>query len=253
MAKCPHARWKPIPENDSQPRIVPVGVVDHSAGGAAELYGWWMNDQSKGLESHFWIDDDEDPDGYATVYQYIDTEVRADANGEGNRWLEGGKYVGLISIETSSTTHASEPWTPSQIKSLIRLHIWLIETHPTIPPVEMPKSSRNSDWHGQAWHIKQGTPGSWTRAAGKVCPGGERIRQCREDVYPAVAAHFNKTAIREGLFMYLTKAEEQEILRRVRSIDKDDNYNRGALKAIGHKVFGRFKSFDDTAKLHTPK
>lgn len=207
MALYPRAELKLLPENASQSKIIPWCIIDHSAGGAGELYGWWMNPASNGLESHFWIGFD------GRVVQYMDTTVRADANGKANRWYESGVgYVGAISIETASSVHASEPWTDAQVRALVDLHVWLIETHPTIKPVEMatPTSS------GQAWHIKFGAPGPWTSARGKVCPGPKRIEQCRNVIYPRVAAHFSGSQPKpksKDWFSMATEAQLRKIVR----------------------------------------
>lgn len=173
MALYPGATLRLLPENETQGRIVPRAIIAHSAGGGGELYGWWMNDQSRGLESHFWI-------GWnGEIYQYMDTDRRADANGEANGFA--------ISIETASTTHASEPWTDAQVAALIRLCVWLCATHPGIATrlMEHPTDS------GLAWHIQFGAPGPWTKARGKVCPGPARIAQFRDVIVPAVAAAFD--------------------------------------------------------------
>ena len=72
MAKYPQAKQRILEDAAGQPGIVPWMVIVHSAGGSSELEGWWDNPQSHGLESHFFIDDDVNEDGYASVYQYVD-------------------------------------------------------------------------------------------------------------------------------------------------------------------------------------
>lgn len=169
MSLCPFATKKLLPENQNQPRIKPRAIIAHSAGGQAELYEWWMSDQSRGLESHFWISQ-----ATGEIVQYIDTEVRADANGEANGYA--------ISIETSSTPHASEPWSDKGLASLIKLMDWLCTEH-KIPRVIMatPTSS------GLGWHVMFGAPGPWTQVRGKVCPGPARIEQFKKIVVPTLA------------------------------------------------------------------
>lgn len=168
MALYPFAIHKLIPENYTQRKITPKAIIAHSAGGEAELYGWWMNDQSRGLESHFWVARDGD------VYQYIDTNVRADANGEANGFA--------ISIETQSSVHASEPWDKAQLDAIIKLMDWICKTH-NIPRKLM---AHKTD-PGLAWHIMFGAPGPWTSAKGKVCPGPKRIEQFKNIVVPTLA------------------------------------------------------------------
>lgn len=168
MALCPFAERKLLPENATQARITPRAVIAHSAGGEAELYGWWHNDQSRGLESHFWIGRD------GRIVQYIDTEVRADANGEANGYA--------VSIETQSTKQAAERWDPPQAAALVRLIDWLCTAHRI--PRRLMTSPTGS---GLAWHVQFGAPGPWTKAAGKVCPGPARIEQYCDEIVPAVA------------------------------------------------------------------
>lgn len=168
MALYPKAKLRLLPENNTQAKIKPRAVIAHSAGGEGELYGWWMNSQSKGLESHFWIS------RKGEVFQYMDTTVRADANGQANGYA--------ISIETQSTKHASEPWDGPQLQALIALIDWLCDVH-NIPRKLMATATGS----GLAWHIMFGAPGPWTSAKGKVCPGPARIKQFKEIVVPAVA------------------------------------------------------------------
>lgn len=171
MAYYKGAKQKLLPENETQPKIVPRAIILHSAGGSAELYGWWQNPQSKGLECHFFVDDDSEDD--PTVYQYISTDVRADANYKANGFA--------ISIETASTVNASEPWSKGQVKKIIALVDWLCATHNI--PREQIKSPYGS---GIGWHAMWGAPSDWTPARGKVCPGPARIEQMKKVIIPGV-------------------------------------------------------------------
>lgn len=169
MSLYPDAILKLLPENETQPAIRPRAVILHSAGGGSELYGWWMNPQSKGLESHTWISWD------GRVYQYIDTEVRADANGEANSFA--------ISVETASTVQASEPWTDQQVSAIVDFLDWCCREH-TIPRRIM--AHKNDA--GIGWHVMFGAPGPWTKARGKVCPGKARIAQIHNEIMPRLRA-----------------------------------------------------------------
>lgn len=176
MAKCPFAIQKILPESATQPKIKPRAYIQHSAGGQAELYGWWQSDASHGLESHFFVAGDKTPgfnDG--DLIQYMDTETRADANGEANGYA--------ISCESASTVNASEPWTPKQVATIERLIRWLISVHPDIAARQM----RTPQDAGLGWHVMFGAPGPWTKARGKVCPGPARIVQFRDQIIPAIA------------------------------------------------------------------
>lgn len=167
---CPFAIHKPIPETYTQNAIEPRISILHSAGGSAELEGWWNNPQSKGLESHSFVDDETyiDPaDGleYAKLYQYVNIFVQADANREANDIA--------VSTETASTVNAAEPWSPPQVRTIVRWLVWCSTEAPAIKAQLCP-SPRGS---GIGWHVMFGAPGPWTPARGKVCPGPARIKQ----------------------------------------------------------------------------
>lgn len=167
---CPFAIHKPIPETYEQPAITPRIAILHSAGGAAELYGWWMNPTSKGLEAHVFVDDETyiDPtDGleYAKLYQYVNIFVRADANLDANDIA--------VSLESASTVNAREPWSLPQVRTIIRFLVWACTEAPTIK-AQLCTGPRGT---GIGWHIMYGAPGPWTPARGKVCPGPARIEQ----------------------------------------------------------------------------
>lgn len=215
MSIYPGAVLRLLPESATQPRITPRAIIHHSAGGKGSLYGWWQNPQSNGLECHFWIGED------GRVEQYIDTHVRADANGEANGFA--------ISIETESTVHASEPWTPAQVEAIVALDDWLCRTHQI--PRRLMASPIDS---GLAWHVQFGAPGPWTKARGKVCPGPARIAQMRDVIVPGVQARValtpkpttppatsKPTPAPRGFLDMLTEKEQRELYTRVQKIDKN--------------------------------
>lgn len=190
---CPFAEKWEIPEDDTQPGIDPYAVIVHSQAGRGSLYGWWLNGTS--LESHFWISYE------GTIEQYLRCIIRADANGEANRFKRDGVWVGAISIETESRTDATDRWTPKQAAALVKLIVWLCRTY-GIPPSIMatPKSD------GTGWHVMFGAPGPWTPSRGKTCPGAARIEQFQHEILPAVrAALAGATAPEEYLDMDKTE------------------------------------------------
>lgn len=166
MARCPFARYEPLPENETQPRIVPTQFILHSAvdhPGPTNLGGWMARDDVK-VESHFWITLD------GTIVQLMDTEVRADANLGANRRPDG---TGAVSVETEDEGNPdSRPWTARQLRALVRLGVWLVETH-GIPAVRCP----SPDGPGIGHHTMWGAPSKWTSVRGKTCPGRVRIEQ----------------------------------------------------------------------------
>lgn len=163
MARCPFAKWMPIPENSTAPKIRPTQVILHSAvdaPGRTSLFRFFRR-KDVTVESHFHILND------GTIEQYMDTERRADANRTAN--------VRAISIETEDDGKPDKkPWTPEQVASLVKLGEWLSKTH-GIPAVICPRH----DAPGFGYHSLFGAPGPWTPARGKTCPGKARIPQVR--------------------------------------------------------------------------
>ncbi len=193
MAICPFAETMLLPESHTQPGIVPRLVILHSAAGRGSLHNFFLN--SSNLESHFWVAES------GRIEQYIDTDVRADANLKANGFA--------ISIETESSPSATERWGTAQAAAIVRLVGWLCDEH-RIPKRQTP----TWDGSGIGWHIQFGAPGPWT-PVNKSCPGPARIIQARDEIIPAVARGGvapQPSPTRQGLFMYLTKEEEHRIL-----------------------------------------
>jgi hypothetical protein len=211
VALCPFAELKLIPENATQPSIRPRSVIAHSAGGEGELYGWWMNDQSRGLESHFWVGRD------GRIVQYVDTEVRADANGSANGYA--------VSIETASTKHATERWDPPQAAALVRLIDWLCDTH-DIPRTIMATPTSP----GLGWHVMFGAPGPWTPSKGKVCPGPARIIQYQHEIVPAVASRDGNPLPPEDIMTPEQEAKVDRLLASNTRIEKELREIRAAIQ-----------------------
>lgn len=165
MSRCPFATQRLLPESGTQPHITPRVAILHSAAGKGSLHGFFLN--SSNLESHFWVGED------GTIEQYIDTNVRADAN------LNANGYA--ISIETESTVAATERWNPVQAAAIVRLLEWICTEHPEVArrQVGAPAGS------GIGWHIMFGAPGPWTPVH-KSCPGPARIIQARDEIIPAI-------------------------------------------------------------------
>lgn len=178
MARCPFAKWRPIPENETQPRITPTQSILHSAVDSkspmTSLFGFFSR-KDVTVESHFHVLVD------GTIEQYMDTERRADANRYAN--------ARAVSIETEDNGDPDNtPWTEAQIRSIVRLLVWLHETH------DIPLSKCAAwDKPGIGWHSMWGAPSQWTPARGKTCPGRCRIRQIHDVIFPALA--FQETAM----------------------------------------------------------
>lgn len=169
MARYGRALWRPLPESEQQGQITPTQLILHTAvdaPGPTDLYRYFER-RDVTLESHFWLP-------LAKVMeQFIDTERSADANRLANRRLEGGRWVGAISVETEDEGRPSElPWNDYQQEQLVELMIWAHRVHGI--PLKQCESWTGA---GIGWHSMWGAPSPWTPAAGKTCPGPKRIAQ----------------------------------------------------------------------------
>lgn len=168
MARYPGGRWTPIPENATQAKITPTQVILHTAvdaPGPTNL-GRYFARADITVECHFWITLD------GTVYQFMDTEVRADANYQAS--------ARAISIETEDEGDpVGIPWTAAQLDSIVAVIRWASATH-GIPLRVCPDPLAP----GLGFHSMFGSPSPWTPYKGKTCPGPTRVRQFHETVIP---------------------------------------------------------------------
>jgi len=154
MPWMPSARKREIPENRTAPRINANKVILHSAVGPGSLYGYFSRDDVK-VESHFWVGLD------GSIEQYLDTNVRADANWDANS--------SAISIETADNGNPDEfPWTNDQVSSLAEIINWASETHNI--PIRLCPSADSS---GIGYHRQFA---NWNKSA-HSCPGDARVKQ----------------------------------------------------------------------------
>lgn len=186
MARFPEAQWRPLADNwASQGRMTRYDlVILHTmVGSLVGTDGFFRKDGYGGVESHFGVGAD------GTVYQWQDTQYRAEANGTANSRA--------ISIETedintrvwpkwNTNDGAAVPaWTDAQVQSIAKILAWASTQH-AIPLVGV--ASSGSKVRGIAYH-RLGVPGHagatssitggelWSSAAGKVCPGPRRTAQ----------------------------------------------------------------------------
>lgn len=203
MAKIPFAKQLILPESATQPKIKVAGAIDHTQAGTGSLYNYWLTGSN--LESTLWVARN------GSLEQYMDTEVRADANYKGNLWYEGGTAWGFVSIETENSKEATiaayrkgegaaafnrDPWTDEQIEMLIMVHHWLFETHGIVP-----QRATGGQGRGLGYHSMWGTgPTPWIpySSRGKQCPGTKRIEQWNQILLPALIARTG-TKPKEGL------------------------------------------------------
>lgn len=169
MSLYPEAQKLLLPENQSQPRIVPTQFLIHSLAApwtVQRTYEYWRDSTS--LESHFAVD------YTGHVGQFVDTEVRADANAGANRRADG---TGAVSVETSSNLENSDPWNSLQLSSLIRLGVWLHREH-GIPL----RVCQAHDDPGYGYHRMYP---QWS-TSGTACPGDTRVQQFHNYVFPEI-------------------------------------------------------------------
>ncbi len=130
--------------------------------------------------------------------QIMDSTDRADANGTANRRAVSVEVVG----------DGVGPYTDWQVRELVRPGRWARQTH-GIPPRVIPSEVAG----GFGWYVMVGAPGPWTSEPGKTCPGGRRIAQLLDTVFPAVFAGTPTTP--EDPLRALSDAEQQAAIARL--------------------------------------
>jgi hypothetical protein len=128
---APHGgSHKLLPEWNSQARIVPVLIIDHSQVGSSLGTYYYFRDQT-GIESHFSVLGARSGRRDGHIWQFMNTDRMAEANLRANRFPNG---TGAISIETEDNGDPDhQPWSPRQLSSLKWLHNKLARMYPTIP------------------------------------------------------------------------------------------------------------------------
>ncbi|MGW3651908.1 peptidoglycan recognition protein family protein [Streptomyces sp. NPDC000878] len=177
MAWYPGAtRMELQPESDAQSAIRPTQFIVHSLAApwtARRTFEYWRD--STNLESHFGL-------GYeGDLAQFIGTQTKADANAAANLRADG---TGAISLESASNLKATDPWTDAQVEQLIKLGVWLHETH-AIPL----RLCRSADDPGFGYHRQFA---AWN-PNGHSCPGDARVTQFKTVVFPGIVARATGT------------------------------------------------------------
>lgn len=167
MAICPFAVQQIIPESHTQGRITPTTLIFHRAVSSAEsLYNYWTTPGVE-LESHFYVGQ------RGTIYQFMDTEIRADANVMANAFA--------ISVETwdGGNTPDGMGWNAEQLAACKRLAAWVCDTHKI-------KRAAATTWNGGGIGGHNWFATEWAGGP-RGCPGTERNRQLRQEIIPYVA------------------------------------------------------------------
>jgi N-acetyl-anhydromuramyl-L-alanine amidase AmpD len=162
---------KLLPEWNSQPRITPTAIIDHSIVGSA-LGAWWFFHDSTGIESTFIIR----LDGH--IWQLMDTGRESDAN------LDFNDHA--LSIEHEDNGDPDNfPFSDRQLASNIWLKNKLVAVHPTIPRKKVTGCNGDAS-KGLGYHSLLGAPSCLTPARGKTCPGKPvRVEQWNRIILPA--------------------------------------------------------------------
>ncbi len=233
MARYEGAVWRPITEEleRTEPAIRPTQIIWHeTAVLTRSLFDWWESDGSRGMECHFFIS------RAGVVEQYMDTERSADANLEANRRPDG---TGAISVELEgldpqfSNDRSLTECTPEQLREMVRLARWAGMTH-GIPY----RLCRTPEDPGHGWHVMWGSPGAWTPATGKSCPGEHRVEQIKTVLLPALTSELGYRSLEEGA-SGPDVAELQKLLNRVGVFNLLPDGNFGAVTDDAVRIFQR--------------
>ena len=166
----PHAEKRPIPENYTQPVIVPRGFMLHTMAGprstAPESLVKYMERSDINGECHLVY-------GYDAIYQVIAFNIRADNNYKANSWWEGGVRYGFISVETqddgANNNVEDDPWNPFQIEHLAGTAAFLHLRYGI--PLDRCTTWTDGGVDGHRAHDE------WSKYVGKTCPGQKRWEQ----------------------------------------------------------------------------
>lgn len=163
MSRYPGAVWLPIPESRAQAHISPTQVILHSVAApwSIQRIGQYWQEAGVNVESHFGV-------GYdGSIGQYVDTNVRADANVSANNTA--------ISCESAANTGNTDPWREAQIVTFVQLMTWAHKTHGI--PARICRSAADP-----GYGIHRMFP-TWS-FGGTYCPGDARALQFRNVVFP---------------------------------------------------------------------
>jgi peptidoglycan hydrolase-like protein with peptidoglycan-binding domain len=162
MTLCPFAVWKPV-GNHGGPMSSHLGLVLHVQQGNNSLAGWF-NNPAADASSTWWVAKS------GTLEQYVDADVCAWAQGDGNSTYN--------SVETEG--YDTEPLTSAQEAMLARLYTWGNQTYGWPNALSESPGVKGFGWHGMGG-------GDWGGHTG--CPGD--LRYPRRD--PILSVAFGST------------------------------------------------------------
>lgn len=226
MALYSGARKLLIPESSTQAQITPTQFILHSiiAPWTIErVQEYWMQ-PGINVESHFGV-------GYSgTVGQYVDTNVRADANVSAN-----GR---AISVETASNLEGTDKWTPEQVVAIVALMVWAHKTH-AIPA----RICRTETDPGFGIHkLFSGWSGG-----GTDCPGPARTTQFYNEIFPKFLTALNppKPTIRVADVQYGEENHSVEVTQDA-LIAKGFSIPAGSTAYFGDQTKAAYKAYQQS-------
>ncbi|WP_369387688.1 N-acetylmuramoyl-L-alanine amidase [Streptomyces sp. CG1] len=174
MPLCPFASVRLLARPKPPSPLQPTQIIVHTANATLPAVDVRFRRPGSRGWSHFGVS------ASGKITQWLDTSTPADSAYRANLRSDG---TGAVSITTEG--HVSEPWTDAQLDALIRLHWWLMRTHPAIAH----RACRTPADPGLAHHTLLGSPGPWTPIP-KSCPGPRRIAQWEDSLLPRVLAPY---------------------------------------------------------------
>lgn len=184
---CPFAIQ--TPSGTFGPVITPRAVVLHS-----DTANGTIPQPHNSLEWHFHIHFD------GTIRQLGPVNRHADANFAANAFA--------VAIETSSNLGATDPWTPDQLASILRLLLWLnVEWGIPLKKIE----AWNGSGIGYHRQFQQ-----WDQS-GHSCPGDARVGQYNSVIIPTISHPLPPTTpIPPGVPVPVQEDEEVSIFMQVK-------------------------------------
>ena len=225
--RYPGASWAPINRNyTARPRHATRGVILHVAASEASSLRGWFNNPAAQASSHLYVRRD------GSAEQYVPMDASA--------WTSGSASYTTIGVETQGG--ATGPWTPEQMEALARICAWAHTTY-GVPLQAMASSKANQ--RGIGWHrlgvaattdqlrrgISQTGGPLWSKSAGKVCPGDQRIRQIPTIIARAKQLAGDNTAPTPGRDWF-DMADLADLEKALRNVLRSDGISiSGATKA----------------------
>ncbi|MER6565684.1 N-acetylmuramoyl-L-alanine amidase [Streptomyces sp. NPDC001093] len=174
MPLCPFASVRLLARAEAPSPLQPTQIIVHTANASLPAADVRFRRPGARGWSHFGVS------ATGKITQWLDTSTPADSAYRANLRSDG---TGAVTITTEG--HVADPWTEAQLDALVRLHWWLMRTHPDIAH----RACRTPADPGLAHHTLLGSPGPWTPIP-KSCPGPRRIGQWEDSLLPRVLAPY---------------------------------------------------------------